>query len=118
MGRVDKNTLIDWHRKASVFACPSVSDHFPISILEAMACGTPVVGTNVGAIPEVIKNGINGVLVPPNDSKAFAIALGELLADKKEREAYGENARKIVEKSFSWQAVIGRLIRTYASLAR
>jgi glycosyltransferase involved in cell wall biosynthesis len=118
LGHVDKGTLIDWHRKASVFVCPSVSDHFPISILEAMACGTPVVGTNVGAIPEVIENGVNGILAPPNDSKALAVALEELLADKKKRETYGENARRIVEKNFSWQTVIGRLIQTYANLAQ
>jgi glycosyltransferase involved in cell wall biosynthesis len=47
LGCVDKSTLIDCHQKASVFVCPSIFDHFPISNLEAMACGTPVVGTYV-----------------------------------------------------------------------
>jgi glycosyltransferase involved in cell wall biosynthesis len=72
----------------------------------------------VGAVPEVIENGVNGIMVPPNDSKALAIALRTLLVDKRKREAYGRNARRIVEESFSWQTVLGRLTRTYADLAR
>ena len=51
-------------------------------LIEAMACQTPVIGTNIGGIPEVIKDGIDGFIVPANDSNALALAISKILADK------------------------------------
>ncbi len=96
----DKESLINWYQKASVFVCPSLSDSNPIVNLEALACGTPVIGTSVGGIPEIIKDDINGFLIPPNDPEKLATALEKLLENKKLREKYGIEGRRIVKQSF------------------
>jgi glycosyltransferase involved in cell wall biosynthesis len=69
--------------------------------LEYMASGKPVVGTNINGIPEVIKNGINGIIVRPKDSASLADAILELLKDKTKRESYGKAGRILTEDEFS-----------------
>lgn len=116
LGHVERCTLVDWHQKASIFVCPSISDHFPISNLEALSCGTPVVATRVGAIPEAVKDNFNGILVPPGDSETLGIALKELLENRKKREAFGRNGREAILKNFSWSVAIEKLVNTYHML--
>jgi glycosyltransferase involved in cell wall biosynthesis len=116
LGLVDRNTFIKWFQKASVFVCPSLLETFGTVNLEALACGTPVIATRVGGIPDVVKDGVNGILVPPNDPLALASALQKLLENKKSRELYGRAGRKIVEKCFSWNFVLEELIKIYERL--
>ncbi len=80
-------------RAADVFVLPTRADSFPLSILEAMAAGLPVVASAVGAIPWLLDDGACGVLVPVGDPAALAAALVKLAQDKKERVALGEAAR-------------------------
>ncbi|MCK5603574.1 glycosyltransferase family 4 protein [Candidatus Pacearchaeota archaeon] len=115
-GQVSLETLINLYQRAAIFACPSVFDHMPITNLEALACGTPVVATKTGAIPDVVKDGLNGLLVPTNDSIALASALQKLLLDKKSRESYGRKGREIVEKHFSWNIILRKMIKIYERL--
>jgi glycosyltransferase involved in cell wall biosynthesis len=81
-------------RQANVFALASQSETLGIALLEAMAAGLPVVATAVGGIPELIKPGRNGELVPPNDHAAMAEALVALLSNPSQREAYGREGRR------------------------
>jgi len=113
IGPISKETLINWYQRASIFVCPSFSEPFGIVNLEALACGTPVIGTNVGGIPDIVKNGTNGILVPPNAPSALASAIKELLEDKRKRQLYGKKGREIVEKKFSWKVVMEKLVQTY-----
>jgi glycosyltransferase involved in cell wall biosynthesis len=79
--------IIEFYRKSDLFVLPSLSEGVPKTILETMANGVPIIATSVGGIPEIIKNGVNGVLVPPADSTAIADAIfrcingGELRAN-------------------------------------
>jgi glycosyltransferase involved in cell wall biosynthesis len=116
LGIVDEGTLIGWYQKASVFVCPSISDHFPISILEALACGASVVASNVGAIPDIIEDGVNGSLVPPSDYNALSKTINDLLENRAKRELYGINGRETVTRCFSWEVVLGRLIQIYKQI--
>ncbi|MHA1834035.1 MAG: glycosyltransferase family 4 protein [Candidatus Baldrarchaeia archaeon] len=108
--------LIEWYQKASIFVCPSLSETFPIVILEALSCATPVVTTNVGASTEVVKNYKNGILVPPNDSAKLAEAIQYLLDNKQISRKLGQNGRKEVVKNFSCDVVVERLRRIYMEI--
>ncbi len=89
-------------RNATVLVHPSpeLGDGVPNVIKEAMALGTPVVGSTVAGIPELLGNGRHGILVPPKDIKALASAIEKLIKDEKLRCHYGKAARKFVESKF------------------
>jgi starch synthase len=120
--------LIAMLSAATVFACPSIYEPLGIVNLEAMACGTPVVATATGGIPEVVAHGETGLLVPidqvmdgsgkPLDEKKFvadfAAALNEML-DHPQIERYGAAGRTRVESHFSWDSIADATIRVYQS---
>jgi glycosyltransferase involved in cell wall biosynthesis len=97
---------------ADIFALPSYSEGFPISLLEAMACGVAIVATSVGAIPEAL-TGIDGeaagVIVPPRDAEALREALGGLLTNPTKRHALGIAARKKCEATYEFSTLVDRL---------
>ncbi len=94
----------------------SESESFCLSILEAMFFGCPSVATNVGGIPEVVEDGLTGLLVPSGDSESIARALNELIADGDRRKRLGESARVEANKRFSSDAIIHRYEELYRRL--
>ncbi|MFC2110055.1 glycosyltransferase family 4 protein [Bacteroidota bacterium] len=97
----------DWHSLAEdfdVFINTTNFDNTPVSVMEAMAMGIPIVSTNVGGIPYLIDNGIDGVLVDKNDDIAMCNAIVSLFNNNTKKQVLIENARKKVE-SFDWQIV-------------
>lgn len=95
---------------ADVFCMPSIQEGFGIVFLEAMAAGLPVVSTTAAAIPEVVRHGETGILVPPRDVAALAGALLLLLADHDRRRAYGRAASELVWQ-YDWQRVCEIFLR-------
>ncbi|HEY3976816.1 MAG TPA: glycogen synthase [Streptosporangiaceae bacterium] len=102
---------------ATVFACPSLYEPLGIVNLEAMACGTAVVGSRVGGIPEVVADGRTGLLVPPGDPGALAAALNELLGDPGRAAALGRAGRNRALAEFSWAQIAAQTAELYAALA-
>ncbi len=102
---------------SSVFVCPSVYEPLGIVNLEAMACGIPVVASAVGGIPEVVNEGMTGLLVPPDDPAALAEALGRVLADPAAARAMGTAGRRRAVEYFSWSAVAEQTAALYRELA-
>jgi starch synthase len=114
----------------TVFVCPSVYEPLGIVNLEAMAVGLPVVGTATGGIPEVVVDGVTGLLVPidqvqdgtgtPTDPDAFvddlAAALIDAVSDPARATAWGVASRRRVEEHFSWDAIGERTIAVYESV--
>jgi len=98
---------------AAVFACPSIYEPFGLINLEAMACGTPVVASRVGGIPEVVVDGETGWLVPPGDAAALAEALRGALADPARARRMGEAGRRRVEAHFSWDRIAEHTLAVY-----
>ena len=113
-----KRAVIQLLSHATVFACPSLYEPLGIVNLEAMACGTAVVASAVGGIPEVVSDGETGLLVPPDDPEALAIALNALLGDPARADAFGRAGRERAVAEFGWQAVAAQTASLYAELAR
>lgn len=88
-------------RCVDVFCLPSLTEGFNRTLLEAMACGLPVVATSVGGNVELVQNSLPGLLVPPNNSSALAAAIVELLKNRTKSQKMGMDGRRIVEENFS-----------------
>lgn len=104
-------------RDADVFALPSHREGLPISLLEAMAAGLAIVATPVGAIPEVVRDGQEGLLVPVGDAAALASALRSLARDRLRCRAFGARAKSLWRERFSRDAGIGRLRALWEEMA-
>ena len=98
---------------ATVFVCPSVYEPFGIVNVEAMACGTAVVASAVGGIPEIVVDGETGFLVPPDDPAALAERVNALVADPDAAARLGEAGRTRAVELFSWTAVAERTAAIY-----
>jgi spore coat protein SA len=97
--------LANEFRCADIFCCPSVwQEPFGMVNVEAMACGIPVVASNVGGIPEALESG-GGILVKPDDAEALAHALHLLITDESTRKRMGEDALRAFRRKFSWSHV-------------
>lgn len=96
-----------------VVVLPSLVESMPMSLLEAMAAGRPVIATRVGAIPTVITSGQTGLLVEPGDGEALAAAICELLADRESATRIGENGRAHVTAQFSARSMAQKYVAEY-----
>jgi len=96
-----------------VFALPSLNEGMGRVLIEAMAVGVPVVATRVGGIPDIVADRVTGLLVPPQDEKALASALLDLLRDPHRRRAYGEAARRSVDDRFDVTSMVKEIERLY-----
>jgi starch synthase len=125
---LERNEVVQLLTHATVFVCPSVYEPLGIVNLEAMACETAVVATATGGIPEVVADGVTGLLVPfegsggaPSDPARFAADFAErvnrLLADPALAERFGKAGRQRALDEFSWPAIAGQTARLYAELA-
>lgn len=116
LGWLDKLKLIEAFRSCAVFLLPSYQEGFPVSILEAMASGMPVVSTRVGGIPEMIEEGVNGFLVEPGQRQELAQALIDLLKDERLRERMGRANIEKVDSLFRIERVLNRFYLEYEKL--
>lgn len=101
-----------------VFVLPSLAEGIPMALLEAMALGTPVVATDVGGVPEIVKHRATGLLVRSRDEQGLAEACLELARDPHWAGTLGARARRAVEEGFSHEQNGLALARTYRSIAR
>lgn len=125
--RVDDEELPELYRRAAVVALPSVHvtcygrpiptpELLGLSVLEAMASGTPVVASRVGGVPEIVDDGGTGLLVEPGDVAGLRAAVATLLADPAQARAMGRCARRRVLERFTWDACARRCVAAYDEL--
>jgi alpha-maltose-1-phosphate synthase len=115
-GMLEKPEVIQILSNAAVFACPSLYEPLGIVNLEAMACGTAVVASAVGGIPEVVADGTTGLLVPPDDERALADAINALIADPARATELGARGRARAVAEFSWDSIAAQTAGLYAGL--
>ena len=115
-GRLAREELAQHYSAAQIAIVPSLYEGFGIPAAEAMACGTPVISTTGGALPEVV--GDAGILVPPGSADALAAAIGQLLNDKQAQQRMSEAGRKRVEEKFSWEQAARRTLDVYQELLK
>jgi glycosyltransferase involved in cell wall biosynthesis len=116
-GYVAHENLATMYRKSSVFILPSICmENAPLTLIEAMSQGTPVVTTNIGGQAELVKNGVNGLLVNPRDSEDLAEKIGSILDNPELAREMGEGGRKIVEETHTPKKHLRRIIEIYNSL--
>lgn len=116
LGSVPRDELISWYQRATILVAPSLWDNSPNTVCEAMACGTPVVASRVGGIPELVEDGETGVLVPPNDSDALAQAICRLLTNPGLREKMAARSREKAAVSFASRQIANVSLSFYQSL--
>ncbi|MCX6827590.1 MAG: glycosyltransferase family 4 protein [candidate division Zixibacteria bacterium] len=107
------------YKEADIFVLPSLVEGFAIVLLEAMSFGLPIVASNTGAIPELVKNDENGILVPSADAKALAIALDRLMESPELRVTFGTKGLNFYKNNrdfYSWDKVGERIKNAFASL--
>jgi starch synthase len=116
-GMLAKPEVIQILSHATVFVCPSEYEPLGIVNLEAMACGSAVVASNVGGIPEVVAEGETGLLVPAGDESAFAAAINALVGDPGRATELGNQGRQRAVAEFSWDRIAAQTAELYAELA-
>jgi glycosyltransferase involved in cell wall biosynthesis len=113
LGTVDDSTLNEWYNKVSVVIIPSVFEGFGLTAIEAMACGTPVIATDVDALRDVIEDGVNGLFVQYNDVEALSDKIIYLLKNKAEQEKLSLNGKKKVRTVYNWSNISQDILRVY-----
>jgi N-acetyl-alpha-D-glucosaminyl L-malate synthase BshA len=102
---------------ADIFLLPSDAESFGLAALEAMACGVPVIGTRAGGLPEVVRHGVDGFLLPVGDADGMAEAALSLLGDRERWRAFSESARARAESTFPEGEIVERYRSLYESIA-
>ena len=103
-------------KSSSMVVVPSRMESLPTTVKEAFYLNIPVIGTDVGGIPELIKNNETGIIVPPNNPSSLAQAVNELLSDKDKAEKLATNGNTFVKNNMTWDVILPKYIQFYENL--
>lgn len=115
-GYIKHNEIANYYNMLDINVVLSNSESFGVAVLEASACGKPVVVSNVGGLPEVVDEGITGFIVPPANIQAAADAIEKLIKNDTLRKEMGNNARKFVEERYNWKDNAKTMIDIYNNI--
>ena len=113
VGWVARDCIADHYRRADIFVTATTWEGMPNTVLEAMACGLPIVGTQASGLRDLVHDDINGYLVPIKDPDALAEALARLVDNGYERRRMGRESRKLAEREFAWEYIAEQYTRVY-----
>lgn len=116
-GPLKRPAVLDWYRRSDLFVLPSLSEGIPLVLMEAMAMKLPVVATRITGIPELVTEGVDGLLTEPEDGVALSDAMETLLADHETRHRMGNAARSKVELEFNLDVSVSRLLDAFDAQA-
>jgi len=117
-GFVPYGDLKALYSACDIFVLPSFEEGQGVVLLEAMASGKPLIGSNVGGIPMQIRDGWNGFLVEPKNEKQLADKIKYLVDNEEERVKMGENSRKLAKEDFDWRKISKRYLKVYEEIAK
>lgn len=123
LGRIPNQDLCQYYHESDLFVLPSVvragqAEGLGVVLLEAMAAGVPVIGTKTGGIVDIITDGVNGLLVPPDDPDALAAAIVKILQNPDLAERFREAGRETIEDRFSWTVIAREFCTLYRQYYR
>lgn len=118
MDQVPRDQMAEYYRQCQVCVVPSLWENHPYAILEAMACGRTVIASKIGGIPEIIQDGLNGMLVPAGSFVSLASAIENVLRDEALNERLSRNARHYIERNYDPQYVALKNLAIYKTLLR
>lgn len=117
LGKIDSDKkLSQIYSAADIFILPSLEDNFPNTMLESMSCGTPVIGFDVGGIPDLVKDGITGMIVPKNDLELMADKIIELVDNYQLRQSMSEKCPRIMVDEYSLSIQANNYLNLYQDL--
>ena len=115
LGRISNKNLAIYYSICDIFVLPSLFEGQPTVILEAMACEAPIIGTKTGGIPELIKSGYNGLIIPKKNLSALIEGIDTLLSNPDLRETMRKNSRKIIEEKYDSTKNFRKIYELYLS---
>lgn len=115
-GFVPRKELKALYLASDIFVLPSLGEGSSIVLMEALASGKPLIGSNVGGNPMQIRDGWNGFLVEPGNEKQLTEKIKYLAENEKERKRMGEKSRKLAEEEFSWSMIAKKYLRVYEEI--
>jgi L-malate glycosyltransferase len=113
---VPYNEVVKYHNMIDVFVAVSREESFGVSVLESSSCGNPVIVSEVGGLPEIVKNNVTGLIVPKEDIKLTALAIEKLVLDKRLREELGRNGREHVLKNYNLKLCTQKMVLIYKEI--
>jgi colanic acid/amylovoran biosynthesis glycosyltransferase len=116
LGARSQDEVIQALTRSDILLAPSLAEALPVSLMEAHAIGLPVLATRVGSVQQIVLDGISGFLVPPGDSAAMALYLGQLIDHPAERVEMGRRGRAHVENHYDIDRLNDRLVAIYENL--
>jgi glycosyltransferase involved in cell wall biosynthesis len=117
IGSVPHNQVPGYLNKLDIYCAPSLRESFGVAILEASACGIPVIVSNVGGLPEVVLNDETGYIVEPRNSNQISDKLYELVLDSEKRERFGKQGRQFVDSHYNWEKNVSFMESIYHNLS-
>jgi glycosyltransferase involved in cell wall biosynthesis len=122
-GNINREKLYQSYKSADVLVLPSTivdgqTEGLGVVLLEAMASGTPVIGSNTGGIPDIIEDGVNGLLVTPGDPQALADAIIRILENPDLAERFRKAGQETVRDRFSWDVITDQFVEVYQEILK
>lgn len=116
VGKLDIREIYSFIRQHHFMVMPSLREAFGVAVLEASACARATIATNVGGIPEVLEDGVNGILVPPNDVGALAEAIARMASEPELCRKLGRGGYEFVKREYPWQKSLDMMAELYERL--
>jgi glycosyltransferase involved in cell wall biosynthesis len=117
LGLIENDRILSWvYSAADVYATPTLGDNLPLTVMESMSCGTPVVGFEVGGVPDMVRNGVSGFVVPKGDTGALRQAILRVLDDPPLRTEMSQNCRRVALGEYDIKLQAQRYLTLYQSI--
>jgi len=117
-GKISYEKIPEYHNLCTISVYPSINESFGVSVIESSACEKPVIVSNVGGLPEVVENGVTGLVVPFRNPLELSKAIEKLVLDKELRIKMGKAGRERVEKMYNWENNVSTMISIYRDILK
>jgi 1,4-alpha-glucan branching enzyme len=115
-GWLPDKEVVNLYFLSDIFVFPSILDTFGLVNLDAMAAGKPIIATSTGGVPEIVRNGENGIIIKPGDYLELAKAIDKLVNDNSLCESMGKTGKKLAFTNYSWEKIAAMTLTEYRSL--